>query len=110
MGRTIEQNVLTPRQINSGRDKGNGAGGLVDASSSAPGPRDLSPQLQTSQPKPRKQEVQKLRLAGGGRRSEGAEVTARWEGGGFIGAGKKKHKEEKWCVNYIHMLTLYFAL
>lgn len=94
MGRTIEQNVLTPRQINSGRDKGNGGGGLVDASSSAPGPRDLSPQLQTSQPKPGKQEVQKLRLAGGGRRSEGAEVTARWEGGGFIGAGKKSIKKK----------------
>lgn len=53
MERTIEQNVLSRCQINSRGDKGSGAAGPVDASSGTPGPRDLSPRPQTSQPKAR---------------------------------------------------------
>lgn len=44
--------------VNRTRDKGSRAGEIVDGSSNAPGPRDLSPRLQTSQPTPEKQELQ----------------------------------------------------
>ena len=57
MERTIEHKILRPRQKSSGKDKGSRADGAVDANRSTPGPRDLSPRLRTSEPKPEKKGI-----------------------------------------------------
>lgn len=115
MQRTIEQNVLWPCQINSRRDKGSGADGPVDASTGTPGLHNLPPWLQTSQPKPGKQEVQKSRLVGG---TQGvrATTTDRWEQQ-KIWSGAEKRKIERnngemlaVCAHMIWLCNIYHGL